>query len=214
MVTLMEYAKLADKVYTQSTEADPSILGWRSSNEYFVDDASVFAGGSFWSSGLQMRLFTKEGSPEAVIAYKGTKLSMVSDLRSDLAIGAQALPVQAVEALKHTKEWKVRLGGVRVTLVGHSLGGAIAQVAGSVTDSKFVTFNAPGMWTNAVGVCALRKLLNTTGLGVNYIKWGDVVGNFGKHIGRTERVRSMGHSIVGFIDYLNGRSIAGQDPLA
>jgi hypothetical protein len=45
------------------------------------------------------------------------------------------------------------------------------------------------------------------------LKRGDAVGNFGKHIGDTVRVRSMGHSIVGFIDFLNTHPDRDRDPL-
>jgi hypothetical protein len=214
MVTLMEYAKIADKVYEPSSCQEPAIAGFTCPHGYAVDDQSVFAGGSFWTSGLQARLFTRRNGDDAVIAFKGTKPSMVSDLTADLRIIGYGMPRQAVDALKLVSEWKGRLAGRRVSLVGHSLGGAIAQVVGAITDVRFVTFNAPGMWSNAVGVCSFPKLLNTTKLGMNYIKWGDVVGNFGKHIGDTTRVRSTGHSIVGFIEFLKTYGDRNRDPLA
>ena len=77
-----------------------------------------------------------------------------------------------------------------------------AYQAIAITGLRFVTFNAPGMWTNAIGVCAFKRLTNTLQRGMNMIKWGDPVGDFGKHIGDTTRVRSVGHSIVGFIEFL------------
>lgn len=101
-----------------------------------------------------------------------------------------------------------------MTLVGHSLGGGISQIVGLETDTKFVTFNAPGMWTNAVGVCAFARFKNTLSAGMNYIKLGDLVGNFGKHIGDTRRVASFGHSIVGFVETIRDMKERAQDPLA
>jgi hypothetical protein len=214
MVTLMEYARLADKVYEPSTAQEPSIRGFRCRRGYAVDDRSVFEGGSFFTSGLQMRAFQKSSGRSLVIAFKGTKPSMMSDLLADLRLSMYGMPRQAVDALRHTIEWKGDFQGLDVTLVGHSLGGAIAQVVGILTDTRFVTFNAPGMWSNAVGICALPKLINTTRCGMNFIKWGDPIGNFGKHIGDTTRVRSIGHSIVGFIEFLQGYGDRDRDPLA
>ena len=49
---------------------------------------------------------------------------------------------------------------------------------------------------------------------MNMINWADPVGNFGKHIGDTTRVRSVGHSIVGFIDFLKTYPDRDKDPLA
>lgn len=213
MVRLIDYARIAEKVYEPSTCKPPSIPGFGCPLGFAIDDASVFAGGSLWTSGLQARMFMKLRGNDVVIAFKGTKPSMVSDLTADLRIVMEGLPRQAVEAMKQVSEWKSQFKGYRLSLVGHSLGGGIAQIVGAVTDIRFVTFNAPGMWTNAVGVCSLPKLMNTTKLGVNYIKWGDVVGNFGKHIGDTRRVGSVGHSIVGFKEYLDKHPDRNKDPL-
>lgn len=214
MVTLLEYARIADKVYEPSTSRAPSIAGFRPVQGCAIDDASVFSGGSLFSSGLQMRAFQREQGGDVVIAFKGTKPSMVSDLTADLRLTLEGIPRQAVEAVKHTLEWKGRLASPRVTLAGHSLGGAIAQVVGMLTDLRFVTFNAPGMWTNCVGICSFPKLMNTTRRGMNFIKWGDPIGNFGKHIGDTTRVRSIGHGMTGFVEFLGTYSGRNKDPLA
>lgn len=215
MATLLEYAKLANTAYTASTDPDASIPGWSCVGGMAVDDRSVFSGGSAFSSGLQMRAFMKSGTGEIVIAYKGTVPTMMSDLTADLRIVLEGIPRQAYDALVHTTTWKKKLARSKVTLTGHSLGGGIAQIAGAVTDSRFVTFNAPGMWTNATGICNLRKLLNTTRMGMNFINWHDAVGNFGKHVGDTTRLNThKGHSIVGFIEYLDTYSNRDKDPLA
>lgn len=213
MVRLMEYALIADKVYEPSTAGEPALRGWGCPRGYAVDDASVFSGGAFFSSGLQMRAFRKDKGGDIVIAFKGTRPSQASDLLADLRLALEGVPRQAVDAMKHTSEWKSSFKGARVTLTGHSLGGAIAQVVGIVTDLRFVTFNAPGMWTNAVGLCSFPKLLNTTSRGMNFIKWGDPIGNFGKHIGDTTRVRSVGHGMTGFVEFIKGYTGRDLDPL-
>ena len=42
-----------------------------------------------------------------------------------------------------------------------------------------MTFNAPGMRANKSDVCASPPTAQNDDLGINYIMWGDVVGNFG-----------------------------------
>ena len=214
MITLLEYAKIADEVYTASRGTACSIDGFECVPGLAVDDDSVFRGGSLLSSGFQGRVFRKTSTKECVIAFKGTKPSMASDLAADLKIVCEAVPRQAYQAIAATEAWRGKLGGSKVTMTGHSLGGGIAQIVGITTGVRFVTFNAPGMWTNAIGVCAFKRLTNTLQRGMNMIKWGDPVGNFGKHIGDTTRVRSMGHSIVGFIDFLKTYPDRDKDPLA
>lgn len=214
MITLLEYAKIANEVYEPSRGSACAVDGFECVPGLAVDDKSVFSGGSILSSGLQARVFRKTLSGECVIAYKGTKPSMVSDLAADLRIVCEDIPRQAYEAMAHTATWKAKLGAAKVTLLGHSLGGGIAQVVGITTGIRFVTFNAPGMWTNAIGICNFSRLTNTLQRGMNFIKWGDPVGNFGKHIGDTTRVRSMGHSMVGFIDFLKTYPDRDKDPLA
>jgi len=100
MVSLLEYAQLADKAYEPSSAPAPSIPGWSCSSRYAVDDASVFSGGGMLSSGLQMRLFVKTGTPEVVIAFKGTVPTMASDLLADLKIVAEGIPWQANQAIR------------------------------------------------------------------------------------------------------------------
>jgi len=214
MVTLLEYAKIADEVYAASQGTACSVDGFECVPGMAVDDDSVFHGGSLLSSGLQGRVFRKSATGECVIAFKGTKPSMVSDLTADLKIVCEAIPRQAYQAIAIAGVWQGRLAGAKVTMVGHSLGGGIAQIVGITTGIRFVTFNAPGMWTNAIGVCAFKRLANTLQRGMNMIKWGDPVGNFGKHIGDTTRVRSMGHSMVGFVDFLRTYPGRDKDPLA
>ena len=120
---------------------------------------------------------------------------MMSDLRADVGLSIYVVPVQMKDALKNTKEWKEKLKvkGIRqVTLVGHSLGGGIAQYVGSETGLRFVTFNAPGMLANTSGICASPFTMQNIQKGLNYIMTGDVVGNFGRHIGDTVRINKVG----------------------
>jgi hypothetical protein len=219
MVTLLEYAQLADKAYVPSTDASPSIAGWRSSRIRALD-ADQGAKDPRWE-GLQCRAFRRIHGKDVVIAFRGTACG--ADFLSDAKLSAWGIPMRCHEAIRLTETWKAHYSGRSVTLTGHSLGGAIAQVAGIVTNTRFVTFNAPGMWSNCVGVCSFPKLMNTLSRGMNFIKWGDTIGNFGKHIGDTRRVQFSSvanliplgaHRMGGFIDFLKTYPGSDQDPLA
>lgn len=218
MVTLMEYALLADKAYVPSTDGAASIPGWRSSKVRAMD-ADQSAKDPRWE-GLQCRAFRKKEGGDVVIAFRGTACG--ADFLSDAKLSAWGIPMRCHEAIRLTEVWKKHYKGRPVTLTGHSLGGAIAQVVGIFTDTRFVTFNAPGMWTNCVGVCAFPKLMNTLSRGMNFIKWGDTIGNFGKHIGNTQRLHFSSianpiplgaHRMGGFIEFLKTYAGRDQDPL-
>lgn len=216
MVKLIEYARLANEVYEPHTHhVDQADLhGWYVVKGLYQDDKSVLFGGKLTSSGLQCRAFAN-GHGDMIFAFKGTKMSMASDLAADLKIMVYMVPTQATEAVRLVKNWKSRYPKQRVSLVGHSLGGAICQIAGLATDTRFVTFGAPGMYNNAIGLCAFRKLFNTSKAGVNYANTGDLV-SWGHHIGRTEwcYVGVGTHRITKWITYLECNDEFGlKDPL-
>jgi hypothetical protein len=223
MATLMEYAKIAEKVYDPSPGA---IDGWRCSTTRAVDDSSVFSGGSALSSGLQARVFEKSGGTEIIVAFKGTVPSMASDLTADLSLALNNIPTQAYEALRLTALWSAHFPRARKFLVGHSLGGAIAQVVGVRTGFKFVTFNAPGMLEQSSGIIpyGMGRLVRLLGganedAGVNYRRSWDLVGNFGAHIGRRVELTGgrtgafRGHGIAGVIEVIEARGDRNRDPL-
>ena len=76
-----------------------------------------------------------------------------------------------------------------VSIVGHSLGGALAQIMGYRFGHPFVTFNAPGMKGNLETIPFLYTKSKPAGpiKGFNMILWTDPIGNYGRHIGKTER---------------------------
>ncbi len=216
MVKAIEYARLANEVYEPHTKAvdQQELPGWHRVKGMYKDDTSVFQGGALTSSGLQGRAFFHPRG-DLVIAFKGTKITMASDLVADIKIAAYMVPTQATEAVRLVKNWKARYPKWRVSLAGHSLGGAICQIAGLATDTKFVTFGAPGMHHNAIGLCAFKKLWNTSKAGVNYANVGDMI-SWGHHIGRTEwcYVGVATHRITKWITYLECNDFGEQDPLA
>lgn len=192
MATLKEYVELASDVYQSWASSNDAPRGWLVEPGMFVDDSPFWnAGSSITSSGLQCRAYRRVSGGEAVIAYKGTNPKMTSDLRADAALSIYVVPTQMKEALTLTEGWKATLGkkGCRISLTGHSLGGGISQYVGARLGIRFVTFNAPGMLANTSGICASPYTKANTDMGMNYIFWGDTIGNFGRHVGDTQRLR-------------------------
>jgi hypothetical protein len=140
------------------------------------------------ADGFQGAIF--EGDDQVICAYKGSKGGFFDKKTTgyddwcvnDVQIARNQIPKQAVNARKFAQQGKVHATNKkRLSLVGHSLGGALAQVVGVQESIPFVTFNAPGMATHL----PVRHPGKVPGF--NMILWTDPVGNAGKHVGKTER---------------------------
>jgi hypothetical protein len=148
-----------------------------------------------------------------VIAFKGTRPTQTSDLVADLKLAMGFMPTQAKDALKATVDWLGPLKGTTVTLTGHSLGGALAQVVGLQTGLDFVTFNAPGMKNQSQGLASSQTAgkAGGKGRGLNLRTGGSFapIAALGVHIGEVEvfELADPGHSITIFVEYLR----AGKD---
>ena len=89
--------------------------------------------------------------------------------------------MKRVMAMKDRKGRK--LSKKRITLVGHSLGGFIAQVLAAEQKVPAVTFNAPG--------AAHYNSKFKSSLIRNVSRKSDVVGTMGKHIGKSVWVKNL-----------------------
>lgn len=82
---------------------------------------------------------------EVAIAFRGTELTSIKDLRNDVAMNNHKLPSQAYSALKYYDEVKEIFPNVKISVTGHSLGGSLAQiVAADRNNVEGVTFNPYG----------------------------------------------------------------------
>lgn len=203
MPTILDYARLSKAVYKSPPEVD----GWTCAN---------FRAGL--GSGLQAAVFTK--GQETVVAFKGTTPTSGSDIVADLKLGTGMNTSYFSDAEAYVAQFA---GGAGVTLCGHSLGGAIAQVAGNRRRLAFVTFNAPGVALVAsrnvltaqplmTGVRLVGGLVSAfrhpfqmardvrsafhTSLGVNLRLSGDVVSMIGLHYGRLIDLPGSGNPLV------------------
>lgn len=76
----------------------------------------------------------------------------------------------------------------KVTLTGHSLGGALAQVIGAENNITTYTYNAPGMLDSLSLYSANSGNYSQI---TNYVTMNDYVGNYGAHVGTTYYVQPI-----------------------
>lgn len=158
---------------------------------------------------------------EIVFAFKGTNCGR--DAIADVKLGIGMNTGQYSDAMDLVRSVTVTPGS-RVSLCGHSLGGAIAQIVGNRLRLPFVTFNAPGVGlvSRNVGEMAATLLLGTAAIrtlgsiasaalhpvqaaqdarsffnwvrGVNFRLGRDVVGMIGVHYGNVIQIPYSGNA--------------------
>jgi len=193
LANLLDYAYMAAASYgddqadvTQRFLADPRHGHWAVADYQAGTPANGFQGAIFVSN------------REVICAYKGSKGGIRDKTTTgyddwsvnDVQIALNRVPSQTPAALAFaTVAHGIASGNKQLSLVGHSLGGGLAQLVGYSLQIPFVTFNAPGMRNNLPGVTwgSAHKVQ-----GFNMILSTDPVGNFGLHIGKTERFLSVG----------------------
>jgi putative lipase involved disintegration of autophagic bodies len=211
---LLLYAYMAKASYQDSVEG--------------VQDAFTEADGSdghgyrvVWyqvgnpANGFQGAIF--ENDDEVICAYKGSKGGIRDRTTTgyddwsvnDVQIAMNRFPSQTPAALDFADVAKAIAESKPISIVGHSLGGALAQLVGYALSLPFVTFNAPGVRNNLQGVSwGVRKVGQVQGF--NMILASDPVGNFGVHLGKTERflTKDMFNPFKGDIAHKMGQVIA------
>jgi len=197
MATILEYATMSNAVY----DGEPSVPGW--------SRCAFQPSGLGLTQAFQGAAFKK--GDEIVVAFKGT--SQKRDFVADFKLGVGMNTSQYGSAGDFVKGSKFP-HGAKVSLTGHSLGGAMAQTIGNRHKLPFVTFNAPGvglmsknvreMAVTAVTSTAVIRIAGTLASslihpvqafqdlksvtyfvrGVNFRVGKDVVGSLGVHFGK------------------------------
>lgn len=75
----------------------------------------------------QYKVFRNEQTGECAIAFVGSDFSDWSDVLTDMSLPGKSIPPQLIEALKIFNQCKTKYGEKLTTVVGNSLGGAIAN---------------------------------------------------------------------------------------
>lgn len=133
------------------------------------------------------------GTNEIVVAYRGTEFTDMRDILNDITILFQLAVRQTKYAYSLYKHIKSKYPKATISLTGHSLGGALAQlVAVLIARDEGIgihteTFNAPG-----VGGIASSSFYDFWKFGqfdvVNYYNPNDIIGSYGQHIGIEVRI--------------------------
>ncbi len=114
---------------------------------------------------------------EIVIAYRGTD-SLLDVAIDDIQIAIGAVPSQKSGAINYYDSMLEYLSnGGSISVTGHSLGGALAQLVAADRDVSATTFNAPGMAAQSSGA----ENSNV----INYVNMNDFIGCYQNHVGET-----------------------------
>ncbi|HEX3487298.1 MAG TPA: hypothetical protein VHT51_19735, partial [Micropepsaceae bacterium] len=149
-ITSREYALIANRVY----QIDKRVTA-RKDKSWTVEGfkCAGFKEGMSWgatNTDFKGCTYVCPGRKEVVVAFQGTDLKKGGDLVCDLQIALGGfvgmLPQYCSAALRLLEGTQKTYPAYAISFVGHSLGGAMAQVLGHWTGLPFVTFNAPGMW--------------------------------------------------------------------
>jgi Protein of unknown function (DUF2974) len=117
---------------SDTTAALTDLGGWQ--RQYWTADAHT---------GFVGAIFQKDN--DVVVSYRGSVSVRKDWLGSDKKLAFGVAPENKIEKAVLLRYKALEMYHKPVMLVGHSLGGALAQAAASVTGSAAVTFNAPGV---------------------------------------------------------------------
>ena len=126
--------------------------------------------------GFRAASFINKDTKEIVISYCGTDSPM--DYPADGAIALHISYWQEWQAERYYKAIAKKYPGYKITLTGHSLGGALVQHVVSKYGLRGITFNAPGIRRS-------KYAKQTEGKSniVNYVNMNDPIGCYFTHIG-------------------------------
>jgi hypothetical protein len=151
------------------------------------------------SNGFAANDYISEDGKQVVIAYRGTVLSAsdaqatYKDLTADKSfvtgVPDSTLISMVMDATSFLEAVRADHPDAVITLTGHSLGGAIAQMEGAAAGLDTIAFNAPGAMDVFAQLLLLKlsplptHLLGTSSIDMNIRLFGDQVSLAGSPIG-------------------------------
>ncbi len=200
-IKTIDYALMAEAVYNVDSNKSHAVGGYECNSRFW----QIGWGGT--NTNFKACAYKSMRSKEVVVAFEGTELNKLGDIVADVQILLGTLTQYSNAAYRFLTQLKEIYGDHEFSLVGHSLGGALAQVMGHWAGLPFVTFNAPGMWAHlqrakvlgcwkSIRGTAHGKLLSKQAActGRNFRHSLDPVSLFGSHYGPVTRFWSLAHS--------------------
>jgi len=227
-ITSLDYAEMANRVYNIDTSNSDSYVvpGFRT---------RLFNEGMSWgatNTDFKGCVYASDAIREVVVAFQGTKPSKGGDIMADVQILVGMLPQYTTAAMRLFDRTCSVFPDYAMSLVGHSLGGGMAQVIGHWTGTPFVTFNAPGMWGDIqkakIAFWFPRDWIRSIGgtfkgslfskqmaaTGRNFRNVMDPVSAYGSHYGPVTRFWGTGvHSMADIVERIRKSRWADVNPL-
>ncbi len=219
--TVFELAELSQDAYDNATTTSPSPAGWTVDTGLSAIFQSLTGGGTvslangvLTDGALKVVVYTDADQSQIVIAVRGTDTGTLSNALSNLATDLSTFPTGSPSAdmqelvsdtanvlqyaASHTLD-------ATITLTGHSLGGAAAELVSKASGYSAIVFNAPGGGTIYPALSSDGALTHATGITgaptsgtvqVNYRDIGDAVSQVGAPIGLAATIvpNSLGYS--------------------
>jgi putative lipase involved disintegration of autophagic bodies len=187
MATFDEYTTIAEQVYARAADGPPDVGSWQTQKWEWA---------TWYGDGFQGGVFTNDR--EIIVGFSGTKGGLttapISQNTANARIGVNVIPNLSGSAFAMVNWAKSIAHGRPVSLVGHSLGGGLAQVVGNWSGCPFISFNGPGMKTHlkmsAFNLFKPRQMFRSIfsadtddTIGICFYVTNDFVGTFGVPVG-------------------------------
>lgn len=187
MASLLKYLQIATDVYADKSDTPPSV------ND-FVTQKFEYA--TWYGNGFQGGVFVNK--TEIIVGFSGTKGSPtsapISQTSGNARIALHVIPNMAGGAFDMVNWAKSIAKGRPISIVGHSLGGGLAQVVGNWSGCPFISFNGPGMANHlklsSFNIFKPRQMYRSirsasTGdtRGICFFVTGDLTGTYGEPVG-------------------------------
>jgi hypothetical protein len=203
-ITVDDTAKAAKHIYKNTDFQGYTLMGG------FFDPKNTNRFG--WakkgdSGGASAGIYKFNGHPDMyILSYRGSANSPFTkgDGRKDWTVddatlGAGLMPERAADCVRYAQQLKNQYPKSFILVVGHSLGGYIAQVVGVKCDLPFITYNAPPALGTFSGKLADGIAAGKFKQGVNLRIGWDPVSKLtaGKHVGPVITMPLVGTGVFG-----------------
>ena len=133
-------------------------------------------------SGMTAAAYRNIDTGEIIIAYRGTEPQTMEDILADIVIVSGQIPSGQRADAQNFYDAVVAQYGRNISVTGHSLGGALAQIIGADNGIPTYTFNAPGV-SYHYGPFGPNI--------INFAIMNDYVGNFRANVGITYYIQPV-----------------------